>query len=114
MSPRFYWVGKSYARAGESRADATIRWCSEMADAAIASGGGDARRFVPWILMNGFERPAEFPTVTADMTEDMLRMLRDKGVQEVILWSDDTTQRSHRPWNELVEIADRLWPNRRR
>jgi hypothetical protein len=114
QGPRIYTVRPAFVRQGESREAATLRWAAAMTDASIASAGGDPRTFAPWIFMNRFDRRPEYPLVTAEFTEAMLKMLRDKGVQEVILWSDDTTQNSHRPWNELVQIADRLWPRRRR
>jgi hypothetical protein len=113
QAPVLYWARERVQRQlGGTLMEASLERARRTVDANVMSFGGPHHDVVPWLLMigySGYPRAGE-GTVTAEHMKNMLTMLKERRVQEFILWSDASTQRTERNWDQLVQVIGQLWP----
>ncbi|MBX3372555.1 MAG: hypothetical protein KF817_01865 [Phycisphaeraceae bacterium] len=111
QSPELYHAPRANISATESLDQATLRLARAELDTTMHSFGGPRRTIVPWVEVAGCRRPhgGEPTTVSADLLREVLALCRSRGIHEMILWSNGTTQESTRPWSDTVRAIDQVW-----
>ena len=111
QAPVCYWVEPASVPPGTTLEEETLRRVAVRIDANINSFGGPHHNITPWVqaLGNISQHKDRTVVVTESFMRDMLALLKEKGVQEFILWSTPSTQ-DEELWNRFVQIINDLWP----
>lgn len=102
--------------AGESVEDALVRRSHELLALYVHSvertDAGDLRHpITPWILPPGYRVPGRdgIDVIGIEYVARQFEVLRAWGVDELILWSDRSTQRPGHAWDVVPALVDGTW-----
>lgn len=111
QAPVCYLASEAFALSDETIEEATLRRAQLKLDANVRSHGGPHDDVVPWIeaVGNVRVRGGERVAMAPGLARDLLALARSRGVHEFILWSDDSTQRTPRGWNDFVAVIGAVW-----
>jgi len=107
QAPVIYWAYPGNESTAESLHEASIRQARIKLDTCMhsfAQDEGPRLDVVPWIELSGNvndEYNGSTLTMTSRLQYEILGVARSRGVREFILWSNDSTQKSPRHWEEF-------------
>jgi len=114
QAPYIYWASGDLVTEEDSLHTLTMRRARWLLDGCMHSFGGPHRNIVPWMEVIGCHRDRRTGavTMTTELFRDQLALCRGRGIQEIILWSNDSTQRSDIFWNDVVRVLGQVWDAR--
>jgi len=111
QSPYIYWASGDFASDDDPLEQVTMRRSRLVLDNSMHSFGGPHRNIVPWMEVLGCTRTRRTGEVTMTPTlfRDQLALCRGRGIDEIILWSDSSTQQNDLHWNHAVRVLQQVW-----
>lgn len=109
QAPVLYWPREQARLQGETLTDAKLRVAREKVDAVRWSWTGGGRphaNVTPWIELVGNVRSGG-RLVTPVLFEEMIDLLVERGVREILVWSDPPrSATARRGWDQFADIAE--------
>jgi hypothetical protein len=111
-APRCYWRIPFLWLPGEKHWEATVRDARDRVSRSGASYGLTPSDVCPWIQLVGcYARwwQDEKKTMSKKCMYHMLSMLEQERVQEMVIWSNMSTQETNEHWNTFIKCVDAIW-----
>ncbi|MFK7960389.1 MAG: hypothetical protein AB8G96_07665 [Phycisphaerales bacterium] len=107
QAPVFYFPKEWEIDPGESLQEAAVRFGHDRMQLHVRSQA-DGPDITPW-LMNPGMRTINRPGMTRvgpEYTRAQMEVMRQYGVDEMLMWGDDTVQQTQEGWNRLPAVLD--------